>query len=219
MRKSLVENRIGLSNDEFNQLVENPVALNKHQEATIENCDLSKSALELASKDDLVAINEITKGLNKKYNVKSSFTFAKKVLILSAAAIIAITSVLTWNKNNSDAKQRFISTEAPKDVEILENKQKLITGVAIEKTTKGSASVHNNEIKTVVEKTVSKDKIQNNYTKLDEKTDTSKSQEDSEIEVEEKHETTPSKTSVQNIVIREPIARSREVVALSLIHI
>lgn len=215
MRKSVVENGIGLSKDEFNELIQKSAALTPEQEATLENCDLSKSALELIDTNDLALVNSITNGLNKKYSVKTGFTFTKKVIFFSVIIIAGLLAMGNWGSNK---KEKIVSSNAiinydGSNEHAIEEKDILEKKLASKTPSLPQAAKNENDA--ADDEVITKKKIEDNDKPLmteDSSITTANGPTDFKEKNEEKNQ-----PGAEDIIVRTPIAKSREVIAIKAI--
>ena len=89
---------LGLTQEELELLVKNsnnPAMLKKF-EYKLDNCDLSKSAIELIDKDNLAAAIRITESISANYPSSVGSRYSKYIIggVISVGIIIVITTYL-----------------------------------------------------------------------------------------------------------------------------
>lgn len=215
MRKSVVENRIGLSKDEFNELIQKSAALTPEQEATLENCDLSKSALELIDTNDLAVVNSITNGLNKKYSVKTGFTFTKKVVLFAAITIAAVLAMGNWGSNK---KEKVVSSNAlikddGSNARAIEEKDVMEKKVTSKTPSLPQAAKNENDA-SADEVTTNKEVEENDKPLVTEDSTITTAEGPTDFKKENEEKNQPG---AKDVIVRTPNAKSREVIAIKAI--
>lgn len=113
---------LGLSKEEFELLVNNsnnPELLKKYNEK-LDNCDLSKSAIELINKDDLAAINRISNGITSKYQAAPKSNKQKVVLsIIVLLGIIGSLFLFNIEPTNNKKQSKEITSKLPAEDKII----------------------------------------------------------------------------------------------------
>ena len=95
---------IGLTKDEFELVINNshnPELIKKYVHK-LDNCDLSKSAIELIREEDLDTINRITNEILLKYPVISNKDGNVKWLIGGIALLILFAGIVLFKKETAD---------------------------------------------------------------------------------------------------------------------
>ena len=95
---------LGLTKDEFELVINNSnnPGLIKEYTHKIDNCDLSKSAIELIREEDLAAVNRITNEVLLKYPVNSDKRGNMRFYIFSISLIALVTGFIFLQKNISE---------------------------------------------------------------------------------------------------------------------
>ena len=116
MNKNKENNNLGLSKEELELLVNNSnnQELLKAYEDKLQNCDLSKSAIELVNKDNLNAVSRITEGVLNKYKKKASTSYTKYIIV---GFLISVTSALIFFETREETKNPSYSFHTPSKAE------------------------------------------------------------------------------------------------------
>lgn len=96
MKKKHSYNHLGLSSEELELLVKNTndQELLQLYEDRLENCDLSKSAIELINSKDLISVKRISQRILKKYPVKQSSNNLR--YLFTSILAVTVLSFLFW---------------------------------------------------------------------------------------------------------------------------
>lgn len=124
MDKSKQNTNLGLSKEELELLVNNsndPTLLKEYEEK-LENCDLSKSAIELINKEDLAAVSRISDGVLSNFGNSSSSNYSKITILSSITAITIGVFIYLFNSPTDSIKE----TAVVKTTNSLPSKKKVI---------------------------------------------------------------------------------------------
>ena len=104
MKRGKENMNLGLTKDEFELVINNShnPELIKGYIDKLDNCDLSKSAIELIREEDLAAVNRITNEISLKYPTISNTNSSIKILIGSITLIILVIGFIFLQKKKSD---------------------------------------------------------------------------------------------------------------------
>ncbi len=95
---------LGLTRDEFELVINNSnnPGLIKEYTHKLDNCDLSKSAIELIREEDLASVNRITNEVLLKYPINSDKRGNMRFYIFSISLIALVTGFIFLQKNTSE---------------------------------------------------------------------------------------------------------------------
>ncbi len=118
---------LGLSKEELELLVNNSdnQELFEQYADKLNNCDLSKSAIELISNDDLSAVSRIANEITNKYSTSNNLSLNKYISIGLISVILVIGSIFLFKDNSEpNIKVQKLPTQETKSNSVTEQDNK-----------------------------------------------------------------------------------------------
>lgn len=117
MSKNEQNSKLGLSFEELEEILNSSKSTSKLQKYNdeLQNCDLSNSAIQLITKKDLGAIQNITKDINAQFSPKHTVSNFKIWIGIGASALLI--TVLTFLQFNSSKDDQINRSKVEKVIE------------------------------------------------------------------------------------------------------
>lgn len=194
MNKTRENKNLGISKMDLEILVtnSNDQEIVKSFEEKLENCDLSRSAIELVNKDDLPAISRITESITAKYQTDISTNYQKYFILGFTTFFLSTLLFFIFMDEENGSLSHTTSEETKKIIPVHSNQ--------ITELTKTKLTDNNNQAKSDSETSIEK----NDFQKIKQEVNKSK------IKVSNQISPPTAKNSNNDTILKEKVKRTKK---------